>query len=32
MSTVRESKNASGDVLAFSAPAWTTLIRSLGSR
>jgi hypothetical protein len=29
---VRDSKNASGGVLAFSSPAWTALIRSLGSR
>ncbi|MGW4212378.1 DUF397 domain-containing protein [Lentzea sp. NPDC004789] len=29
---VRDSKNASGDVLAFSPPAWNALIRSLGSR
>ncbi|MGW6448293.1 DUF397 domain-containing protein [Lentzea sp. NPDC055074] len=29
---VRDSKNASGDVLAFSAPAWQSLLRSLGSR
>jgi hypothetical protein len=29
---VRDSKNASGAVLAFSTPAWTALIRSLGSR
>ncbi|NKE60044.1 DUF397 domain-containing protein [Lentzea sp. PSKA42] len=28
---VRDSKNASGDVLAFSSPAWKALIRSLGS-
>ena len=29
---VRDSKNASGDVLAFSSPAWDSLLRSLGSR
>ncbi|WP_439660294.1 DUF397 domain-containing protein [Lentzea sp. HUAS TT2] len=29
---VRDSKNASGDVLAFSVPAWQHLLRSLGSR
>lgn len=29
---VRDSKNASGDVLAFSAPAWTSLVGWLGSR
>jgi hypothetical protein len=29
---VRDSKNASGDVLAFSAPAWGSLISWLGSR
>ncbi|ANZ39029.1 hypothetical protein BBK82_26115 [Lentzea guizhouensis] len=29
---VRDSKNASGDVLAFSSPAWQSLLRSLGSR
>lgn len=29
---VRDSKNASGDVLAFSSPAWKALLRSLGSR
>ncbi|MFS8104383.1 DUF397 domain-containing protein [Lentzea alba] len=29
---VRDSKNASGDVLAFSAPAWHDLISWLGSR
>ena len=29
---VRDSKNASGDALAFSPPAWAALIRSLGSR
>ncbi len=29
---VRDSKNASGDVLAFSSPAWAALLRSLGSR
>ncbi|GAA3670308.1 uncharacterized protein DUF397 [Lentzea atacamensis] len=29
---VRDSKNASGDVLAFSSPAWASLIRYLGSR
>ena len=29
---VRDSKNASGDVLAFSSPAWNALLRSLGSR
>lgn len=27
---VRDSKNASGDVLAFSAPAWRSLISWLG--
>ncbi|WP_434446164.1 DUF397 domain-containing protein [Lentzea sp. E54] len=27
---VRDSKNASGDVLAFSAPAWRDLISWLG--
>jgi Domain of unknown function (DUF397) len=26
---VRDTKNASGDVLAFSAPAWRALINSL---
>ncbi|MEV6711646.1 DUF397 domain-containing protein [Lentzea sp. NPDC051208] len=29
---VRDSKNASGGVLAFSSPAWQDLLRSLGSR
>ncbi|MDX8033223.1 DUF397 domain-containing protein [Lentzea sp. BCCO 10_0856] len=29
---VRDSKNASGDVLAFSSPAWKSLLKSLGSR
>ncbi|GHH44476.1 DUF397 domain-containing protein [Lentzea cavernae] len=29
---VRDSKNASGDVLAFSVPAWRNLLRFLGSR
>ena len=29
---VRDSKNASGGVLAFSSPAWNALLRSLGSR
>ena len=29
---VRDSKNASGGVLAFSSPAWQSLLRSLGSR
>lgn len=29
---VRDSKNASGGVLAFSVPAWQSLLRSLGSR
>jgi hypothetical protein len=29
---VRDSKNASGDVLAFSAPAWRNLVGWLGSR
>ncbi|MDX8146869.1 DUF397 domain-containing protein [Lentzea sp. BCCO 10_0061] len=29
---VRDSKNAGGDVLAFSVPAWQNLLRSLGSR
>ncbi|HEX7302281.1 DUF397 domain-containing protein [Lentzea sp.] len=29
---VRDSKNASGDVLAFSSPAWAALLRSLCSR
>ncbi|RDI18380.1 DUF397 domain-containing protein [Lentzea flaviverrucosa] len=29
---VRDSKNASGHVLAFSSPAWQDLLRSLGSR
>lgn len=29
---VRDSKNASGHVLAFSVPAWQSLLRSLGSR
>lgn len=29
---VRDSKNASGGVLAFSAPAWRDLISWLGSR
>ena len=29
---VRDSKNASGGVLAFSATAWHSLLRSLGSR
>ena len=29
---VRDSKNASGDVLAFSSPAWKALLRFLGSR
>ncbi|GGM92426.1 hypothetical protein GCM10011609_32360 [Lentzea pudingi] len=29
---VRDSKNASGGVLAFSAPAWRSLLRFLGSR
>ena len=29
---VRDSKNAGGDVLAFSAPAWHDLISWLGSR
>ena len=29
---VRDSKNASGDVLAFSVPAWRGLIGWLGSR
>lgn len=29
---VRDSKNASGGVLAFSAPAWDNLISWLGSR
>ncbi|WP_086661702.1 DUF397 domain-containing protein [Lentzea kentuckyensis] len=28
---VRDSKNASGDVLAFSVPAWRDLVRWLGS-
>ncbi|GHH30742.1 DUF397 domain-containing protein [Lentzea cavernae] len=27
---VRDSKNASGDVLAFSAPAWRSLLTWLG--
>ncbi|MFJ8959345.1 DUF397 domain-containing protein [Lentzea sp. NPDC102401] len=27
---VRDSKNASGDVLAFSAPAWQSLLSWLG--
>ncbi|SER86489.1 protein of unknown function [Lentzea xinjiangensis] len=27
---VRDSKNASGDVLAFSAPAWRSLLSWLG--
>ncbi|GAA3626262.1 uncharacterized protein DUF397 [Lentzea atacamensis] len=29
---VRDSKNASGAVLAFSAPAWRDLVSWLGSR
>jgi hypothetical protein len=29
---VRDSKNVSGDVLTFSAPAWQSLVRYLGSR
>ncbi|MCR3754374.1 DUF397 domain-containing protein [Lentzea californiensis] len=29
---VRDSKNASGGVLAFSSPAWQDLLRFLGSR
>ena len=29
---VRDSKNASGDVLAFSAPAWRSMIGWLGTR
>ena len=29
---VRDSKNASGDVLAFSTPAWKALLSSLDSR
>jgi Domain of unknown function (DUF397) len=29
---VRDSKNASGDVLAFSVPAWRGLIGWLGAR
>lgn len=29
---VRDSKNASGDVLAFSAPAWHSLISWLDAR
>jgi uncharacterized protein DUF397 len=29
---VRDSKNASGDVLAFSAPAWSALVGWIGSR
>ena len=28
---VRDSKNASGDVLAFSVPAWRDLVRWLGA-
>ncbi len=29
---VRDSKNVSGGVLTFSAPAWQSLVRYLGSR
>lgn len=29
---VRDSKNASGDVLAFSSPAWSALVGWIGSR
>ncbi|MET9229597.1 DUF397 domain-containing protein [Lentzea sp. NPDC003310] len=29
---VRDSKNAGGDVLAFSSPAWRALLRSLAAR
>jgi hypothetical protein len=29
---VRDSKNASGDVLAFSAPAWSALVSWIASR
>ncbi|KOV81392.1 DUF397 domain-containing protein [Nocardia sp. NRRL S-836] len=29
---VRDSKNVSGDVLTFSAPAWQSLLTYLGSR
>ncbi|MFI6099841.1 DUF397 domain-containing protein [Lentzea sp. NPDC051213] len=29
---VRDSKNASGDTLAFSSPAWQNLLNWLGSR